>query len=133
MNESAVEALTKPQSRRAFLAAGALGGATALLAGCGVAATASPTQSRGNASLYLTIATPNMLGTDDMPAYIPAFPSIPAHTRVRVEIVNFDDATPLTGALEQFAKVNGTVGGSIRVEALDRRIRTQPQPPRPSL
>ena len=85
MNESAVEALTKPQSRRAFLAAGALGGATALLAGCGVAATASPTQSRGNASLYLTIATPDMLGTDDMPAYLPAFPTIPAHTRARVK------------------------------------------------
>ena len=121
MNESAVEALTKPQSRRAFLAAGALGGATALLAGCGVAATASPTQSRGNASLYLTIATPDMLGTDDMPAYLPAFPTIPAHTRARVEIVNFDDATPLTGALEQFAKVKGTVGGSIQVEALDEK------------
>ena len=121
MNESAVDALAKPQSRRAFLAAGALGGATALLAGCGVAATASPTQSKGKASLYLTIATPNMLGTDDMPAYIPAFPSIPAHTRVRVEIVNFDDATPLTGALEQFATVKGTVGGSIQVQALDEK------------
>jgi hypothetical protein len=121
MNESAVEALTKPQSRRAFLAAGALGGATALLAGCGVAATASPTQSKGHASLYLTIATPDMLGTEDMPAYLPAFPTIPAHTRVRVEIVNFDDATPLTGALEQFAKVKGTVGGSIQVEALDEK------------
>ena len=121
MNESAVEALTKPQSRRAFLAAGALGGATALLAGCGVAATASPTKSRGNASLYLTSATPDMLGTDDMPAYLPAFPTIPAHTRARVEIVNFDDATPLTGALEQFAKVKGTVGGSIQVEALDEK------------
>jgi hypothetical protein len=62
-----------------------------------------------------------MLGTDDMPAYLPAFPSIPAHTRVRVEIVNFDDATPLTGALEQFAKVKGTVGGSIQVEPLDEK------------
>lgn len=121
MNESAGDTLAKPQSRRAFLAAGALGGATAVLAGCGVAATASPTRSNGSASLYLTIATPNMLGTDDMPAYIPAFPSIPANSRVRVEIVNFDDATPLTGALEQFANVKGTVGGSIRVETLDEK------------
>ena len=121
MNESAVDALAKPQSRRAFLAAGALGGATALLAGCGVAATASPTQSKGKASLYLTIATPSMLGTDDMPAYIPAFPSIPAYSRVRVEIVNFDDATPLIGALEQFANVKGTVGGTIQVAALDAK------------
>ncbi len=121
MNESAIDALAKPQSRRAFLAAGALGGATALLAGCGVAATASPTQSKGKASLYLTIATPSMLGTDNMPAYLPANPSIPAHSQVRVEIINFDDATPLTGALEQFAKVTGTVGGSIKVAALDEK------------
>ena len=121
MNEYAVDALAKPQSRRAFLAAGALGGATALLAGCGVAASASPTQSKGKATLYLTIATPNMLGTDDMPAYIPAFASIPAHSRVRMEIVNFDDATPLTGALEQFAKATGTVGGTIRVATLDEK------------
>ncbi len=119
MNESAVNALAKPQSRRAFLAAGALGGASAWLAGCGLSAGAAPTSSIGKASLYMTIATPAMLGTDDMPAYIPAFPSIPAHTRVRVEIVNFDDATPLTGALEQFAKVKGTVGGTIQVEPLD--------------
>ena len=45
----------------------------------------------------------------------------PPHTRVRVEIVNFDDATPLTGELAQFAKVKGTVGGSIQVEALDEK------------
>lgn len=121
MSSSTVDALGKPQSRRAFLAAGALAGSGALLAGCGVAATASSTQSKGKASLYLTIATPDMLGTDDMPAYIPAFASIPAHTRVRVEIVNFDDATPLTGALEQFAKVKGTVGGAIQVEPLDAK------------
>jgi len=121
MNESAVNALAKPQSRRAFLAAGALGGASALLAGCGLSGAAAATSSKGKASLYLTIATPAMLGTDDMPAYIPAFPSIPAHTRVRVEIVNFDDATLLTGALEQFAKVKGTVGGTIQVAALDEK------------
>jgi len=96
MNTFAIDSLAKPQSRRAFLAVGALGGASALLAGCGVAAIAPATASKGKASLYLTIATPDMLGTDNMPAFIPAFASIPAHTRVRLEIVNFDDATALT-------------------------------------
>lgn len=121
MNTFAIDSLAKPQSRRAFLAVGALGGASALLAGCGVAAIAPATASKGKASLYLTIATPDMLGTDNMPAFIPAFASIPAHTRVRVEIVNFDDATALTGALEQFARVKGTVGGTIQFEALDAK------------
>jgi len=123
MNRFAIDSLATPQSRRAFLAVGALGGTSALLAGCGLAAIApaAASGSRGKASLYLTIATPDMLGTDDMPALIPAFPSIPAHTRVRVEIVNFDDATPLTAALEQFAHVKGTVGGTMQVGALDEK------------
>ena len=121
MKNFEVDSLTKRQSRRAFLAVGALAGTTALLAGCGVAAIAPSAALKGEASLYMTVATPDMLGTDDMPAFIPAFPSIPAHTRVRVEIVNFDDATPLTGALQQFAKVQGTVGGPIHISALDEK------------
>jgi len=121
MKNFEVDSLTKPQSRRAFLAVGALAGTTALLAGCGVAAIAPSAASNGKASLYMTVATPGMLGTDDMPAFIPAFPSIPAHARVRVEIVNFDDATPLTGGLVQFARVQGTVGGTIHINAVDEK------------
>ncbi len=117
MNSSAIDTLETRRSRRAFLLTGALGGASAILAGCGLASVATPLKRNG--SLYLTIATPAMLGTDDMPAYIPAYPHIPANATVRVEIVNFDDATPLTGALAQFAKVEGTVGGTISVEPLD--------------
>lgn len=117
MNSSAIDALKTPRSRRAFLTAGALGGATALLAGCGLASAGVPQKRTG--SLYLTIATPAMLGTDDLPAYIPAYPRVPANATVRVEIANFDDATPLTGALTQFAKVQGTVGGTVSIEPLD--------------
>jgi hypothetical protein len=126
MKNLEVDSLTKSQSRRAFLAVGALAGTTALLAGCGVAAIAPSAASKAKASLYMMVATPDMLGTDDMPAFIPAFPSIPAHTRVRVEIVNFDDATPLTGELVQFARVQGTVGGTIHINALDEKNPNSP-------
>jgi hypothetical protein len=74
---------------------------------------------RRTGHLYMVIATPDMLGTEDMPAYIPAYPTIPSNATVRVEIVNFDDATPLTGALAPFARVTGTVGDTITVTALD--------------
>jgi hypothetical protein len=119
VKESSID-LKAPQSRRAFLVAGTLGGTAAVLAGCGLGSSADSTP-KGRGSLYLAIATPDMLGTDDMPAYIPAYPSVPANSRVRVEIVNFDDATPLTGGLVQFAKVKGTVGGLIQVQPLDAK------------
>lgn len=124
----------KLQSRRDLLGVGILGGAGLLLAGGGIAASlaeavsgraaresALPTQpsTRRSGSLYMVIATPDMLGTSDMPAYIPAYPVVPSYATVRVEIVNFDDATALTGALEQFASVKGTVGGTVTVVPLD--------------
>ncbi len=130
---------TKPaqlQSRRDLLTVGMLGGAGVLLAGGGIAASvaeavsaraakdaARPTQATGkrSANLYMVVATPDMLGTSDMPAYIPAYPVVPSYATVRVEIVNFDDATALTGALVQFAKVEGTVDGRITVVALDAK------------
>jgi hypothetical protein len=118
MTDSSID-LRAPQSRRGFLVAGALSGTAVVLASCGLAPSAASTTAKGTGSLYLTIATPDMLGTDDKPAYIPAYPSVPAHSRVRVQIVNFDDATPLTGALVQFARVTGTVGGTIQVQPLD--------------
>jgi hypothetical protein len=120
-------------SRRNVLEVALLGGAGALLAGGGIAASvveaisvgakesgpqqASTGQRTGH--LYMVIATPDMLGTQDMPAYIPAFPAVPSNATVRVETVNFDDATPLTGALTEFAKVTGTVGDTITVAPLD--------------
>ena len=121
------------QSRRDVLTVGLLGGAGVLLAGGGIAASlAQAVSARANqsapsaeatterrGSLYLVIATPDMLGTSDMPAYIPAYPVIPSYATVRVEIVNFDDATALTGALAQFARVEGTVGGTITIAPMD--------------
>jgi hypothetical protein len=121
------------QSRRNLLEVGLLGGAGVLLAGGGIAASLAeavsahakgsaanqtPTRKR-TGNLYKVIATPDMLGTNDMPAYMAAYPAIPSNATVRVEIVDFDDATPLTGGLTQFAKVAGTVGGTITVTPLN--------------
>lgn len=121
-------------SRRNILEVALLGGAGVLLAGGGMAASLTEAvASRGKAtgsqnlaasgqrvgSLYMVIATPDMLGTSDMPAYIPAYASVPSNATVRVEIVNFDDATPLVGGLAVFSKVSGTVGNTITVVPLD--------------
>lgn len=119
-------------SRRNLLEVALLGSAGFLLAGGGITASiAEAASGRAKASgtlassgqrtghLYLVIATPKMLGTDDMPAYIPAYASVPSSATVRVEIVNFDDATPLTGGLTQFARVTGTIGNRITVSPLD--------------
>lgn len=136
MNPTRDEADSEPsplQSRRDVLSVGLLGGAGVLLAGGGIAASlAQAVSARTNqsassaqatterrASLYMVVATPDMLGTGDLPAYIPTNPVIPSYATVRVEIANFDDATALTGDLAQFAKVEGTVGGTITTTPMD--------------
>ena len=134
MNAEANDVTKGRPSRRNILEVALLGGAGVLLAGGGMAASLTEAvASRGKAtgsqnlaasgqrvgSLYMVIATPDMLGTSDMPAYIPAYASVPSNATVRVEIVNFDDATPLVGGLAVFSKVSGTVGNTITVVPLD--------------
>jgi hypothetical protein len=67
--------------------------------------------------LYLTIATPKMLG-NEMPAYMPANFSVPADSDVVVTITNFDDATALAAGTEQFATATG-IKGALSVQAMD--------------
>ena len=107
-------------SRRQILAAGALGGTAALLAACGAtsgtpAASAAPRTGR----LYLSILTGDQLGKKEWPAVVPAHFKAPANATVTVELLNFDDATPLAAGSEQYAKVTGTVGNTITVETWD--------------
>jgi hypothetical protein len=62
--------------------------------------------------LYLTIVTPGMTGSQVGPAVLPAQATVPAFSDVTVTIMNFDDATPLTGSYVSFAKasrIKGTV------------------------
>ena len=70
------------------------------------------------AHLYLTVATPDQLGTEVGPAYLPGNPIVPANADVTVTIFNFDDATPLTGAAVKYATATGIVG-SASVETFD--------------
>lgn len=66
----------------------------------------------------LVIATPDMLGTQEMPAYMPSALTLPADTDVTITVVNFDDATALPTGSEQFAVATGVVG-KVSVQALD--------------
>ena len=68
------------------------------------------------AHLYLTIATG--IG-DDNPAYVPSDFSVPRNSLVEVTIVNFDDATPLTGDQVKYAKVYGVIGNSATLTPID--------------
>lgn len=63
--------------------------------------------------LDLTIVTGGMIGHTEFPAYVPSDFSLPANSTVVVTITNFDDATPLAKGTENFAKVSGTVGGTM--------------------
>jgi hypothetical protein len=66
----------------------------------------------------LVIATPDMLGTDDRPAYVPSALVLPADSNVAITVVNFDDATALPAESAQFATATGVVG-PLQVQALD--------------
>jgi hypothetical protein len=60
--------------------------------------------------LYLTVATPDMLKTDVGPAVLPSAVTVPANSDVIVTIMNFDNATPLTGAYIKYAASAGIEG-----------------------
>ena len=68
----------------------------------------------------LSIDTPDMLGgTEDTgPAFVPSDVTLPANTMVEITIVNFDDATPLTGDGTKYATAYGIVG-TMAVSELD--------------
>lgn len=108
------------RGRRALLLA-ALGIAALgiLVAGCSSGKTYEVRYYPGNASaaaglpttVYLSIVTPDQTGQEGFPAYIPTDVTIPAHSKVKFVITNFDDATPLT--TPAFAKITGTVDGTM--------------------
>ncbi len=60
--------------------------------------------------VYLTVATPDMLKTDVGPAVLPSAVTVPANSDVTVTIMNFDNATPLTGAYTKYATAAGIEG-----------------------
>ncbi len=81
-----------------------------------VALVAAPVHS----SLALSIVTGTMLGNRALgPAYVPSSFTLPAHATVTVTVTDFDNATPLTGALTRYATVTGTVGDAMQVQPID--------------
>ncbi len=66
----------------------------------------------------LVIATPDMLGGGDMPAYVPSALTLPANSTVIITVVNFDDPTALPAGSEGFAVAKGVIG-PLQVQALD--------------
>lgn len=61
--------------------------------------------------LYLTVATPDMLGTDVGPALLPSNLTVPAGAEVTVTVANFDGNTPLVGSGTKYARATGIAGG----------------------
>lgn len=57
--------------------------------------------------LSLVIATPDMLGTDVGPAFLPSDFTIPANSTVTITVTNFDDPTALPA---QYATATGIIG-----------------------
>jgi len=66
----------------------------------------------------LVIATPDMLGSKEMPAYMPSALTLPANSTVTITVINFDDATALTDGAEKYATPKGVIG-SLQVQQLD--------------
>jgi hypothetical protein len=67
----------------------------------------------------LSIGTPDMLDNNPVgPAYVPSNVSWPANAVIEVSIVNFDDATALTGQARQYARATGIIG-AMSVRELD--------------
>jgi hypothetical protein len=98
-----------------FLTAGTVGWSVGRGA-VSAAAVTHPALAKGH--LDLTIVTPDMLGTQVGPAYLPSAITVPANTLVTVTVANFDGATPLTGATEKYARSSG-IKGSLSCSTLD--------------
>ncbi len=70
--------------------------------------------------LYLTIVTPAMTGSQVGPAVLPSQATVPAFSDVTVTIVNFDDATPLTGSYQRYAASTGSIKGTILSQPIEK-------------
>lgn len=77
--------------------------------------TAAPVAVSKPVHLSLVIATPDMLGSDVGPAYLPSDFTVPANTTVTITVTNFDDATALPA---QYATATGIIG-KLTIQPLD--------------
>jgi hypothetical protein len=118
--KSAVAGLTAILAALIFVVVGIIGwsvGRGAIVASGGTVAVLA--QATVPTHIYLTVATPGMLKTDVGPAVLPSAVTVPANSDVIVTIMNFDDATPLTGAYTKFATAAG-IEGKFTTVTVDR-------------
>ena len=93
--------------------------AAQMVAAAGPTKTAPATSvQNGPVHIYLTIATPDMLGTTVGPAYLPSDFTVPADTAVTITVTNFDDATALPPGSQQYATATG-ITGPLSIQPLD--------------
>ena len=102
-----------------------------LLVALGVSSLGTPrsaaqaTSTTNHDYLYLSILTGHMIKKPGWPTYVPASFSVPAHSLVTVEIINYDDGTAPPGAHSPYLSVSGVVGNSISVTPLGQQKSTQ--------
>ncbi len=94
--------------------------------GSSTPATAAAARPKTIQTFNLTIVTDAQTGRNGYIAYVPTDFTLPAHSTVRIRIVNFDGATPQKPA--QYARVWGTVGGTIQVQSFNTKLPNQLQP-----
>jgi hypothetical protein len=70
------------------------------------------------AHIYLTIVTPTMTGSQIGPTVLPSHATVPAFSEVTVTIINFDDATPLTGYYKRYAAATN-IHGAVSSQPID--------------
>jgi len=82
------------------------------------AAERTATPARGPIPTFqMTVVTDAQTGRSGDIVYVPTNLTLPAHSTVRIRIANFDGATPQQPAT--YAKVWGTVGGTIQVQSFN--------------
>jgi hypothetical protein len=89
-------------------------------------ATAAALRPKTIPTFNLTIVTDAQTGRANYIAYVPTDFTLPAHSTVRIRITNFDGATPQKPA--QYARVWGTVGGTIQVQSFNTKLPNQLRP-----
>lgn len=85
-----------------------------LVNGNGPSSSATAAQTPTTASRSIPTFNLTIVAVGENVAYVPNNLNLPANTTVRIRITNFDGATPQEPA--QYAKVWGTVGGTIGVQ-----------------
>jgi hypothetical protein len=108
--KSAVAAVTAIVASLIFIVAGIIGWSVGRGSVAAVGTTPAVQVQPTVPHLYLTVATPDMLKTDVGPAVLPSAATVPANSDVIVTIMNFDNATPLTGAYVKYAASAGIEG-----------------------